>query len=229
MRKPKTSVVVRPQNNAKKGFNDNDAKYMCCRNKYHLRKAAVIVGGLELAAIGVTIVYCVIAYLMDGFYKTPPTGTDPIPRRRSLLILALVMSIIAGIIWSVAIGLMIWGIKKSRPALLIPHMMIQVLAIISLGGLTALFIWWAVDVNDNRKSERNGPRFGGWEQEFRADPQTVVAATAIFSILAIASFLGFVVEIFFFFLVRRCYKYLRAKINYLQQQQRKQSQAAKPR
>lgn len=69
MRKQKMAVHTLGQHNQKKGFNDNDARYMCCMNKWHLRKGAAIVGGVELGAVGITIVYCVIAYFLDGFYK----------------------------------------------------------------------------------------------------------------------------------------------------------------
>lgn len=158
-------------------------------------------------------------------------GADGGPRRRSLLILALVMSIIAFVIWSIAIGLMLWGVKKLRPSLLIPHMMIQALAILSLGGLAALFIWWAVAVHENNEASAGGKSryaFGGWDQDFRADRNNVVVVTALFAVLAAASIFAFFIEIWFFFVIRRCYKYLRAKINYQhqqQQQQRKLSQS----
>jgi len=155
-------------------FDDNCKRFrLGC---WHLRTWVLCIGIFEAICLGVHISVAI--------------------RLRNVSIPLFGIQIALSVLFIIAIALMIKGIKKGRPGFLIPHVIMQNIAMIGCGILAVWFLMAFLPDDPQTTSDEN--RLDSYEKG-------IALTIAVFCFLAIA------LEIFFVYVVIRCYLYLAEK------------------
>lgn len=179
-------VTVVPQ------FDPNSSRYRCwfggcCRITTCVR----VIGVLELIGVIIDFISTIVQYTQL------PNG----PRRTDLII-----GIVTFLIGITVIAMLFYGVSKERAAFLIPHMVLQIIALILFGVAIVLFglAASAVTANVAVHNRSNYDTYG----------DAVETSMAVCIALLIVLLLVFFLEILFFINVLRCYRYLKDKVIY---------------
>lgn len=163
---------------------ESDPKYKCCCNCMHVRVGAIVIGVLELLGAVSNIGVSFKTFGEGGHHKVPG---EPY------------YQLVGAVILIIAVVVMFIGIKKENPTLLIPHMVVQVVGIISLAILGIVLICFlalgttAVNQHEN------------------IDEASAQATIIAFIFIVIALFVSALIEIWFFVVILKLYRYYQEK------------------
>jgi len=175
---------------AKGYFDDNAQRYrLCC---CHVRTWGLVIGILELIGIVLQVIGSIVSYAMGNSRNSDNYAANT-PG-------ALAGGIIGFILWVIAVALLLVGIKKEKHLYLIFHLVLQILSII---GCIIYAIIFFVAVGTVSTIAYNGNN-----QNARYAENAAVGAGIGFGVVLL---IVAAVEIFFFYAIFRCYKYLKEK------------------
>lgn len=171
------AVIARPYT----GINDSDPKYRCCCNAMHVRVGAIIIGVLELLGAvsnlgGASSAAASGRSNFNGIQGGPYYGIG------SAIVLVIVVT------------LLFIAIAKENAALVIPHLVVQILAIIGLIIFAiCMIILFAIGSYHVSTSE-SGTHF-----------------TVLVIVLVVVFIISAILEIWFFVVILKLYRYYKEK------------------
>jgi len=189
-------------------FDDNDKRYrLCC---CHIKTWTLVIGIIELVGLIIEVIVTIATYASGSSGSSSLGG----------MIFGIIM-LIAGI---AVVLLLIQGVRTIKPNWLIPHMVWQVVTIVSSIIMAIIYFVAAGAANSRKTIRQEDParRYGKrLHEEERYDHGKDAAADAAAEAQAItgvtvgggvALLIGAAISGFFLWVVFRCYKYLKDKV-----------------
>uniref|UniRef100_A0A915LAL7 Uncharacterized protein n=1 Tax=Romanomermis culicivorax TaxID=13658 RepID=A0A915LAL7_ROMCU len=194
----------------------NTRRFRCCCGRVHVKKGALVAGALELfiaLAVMLILVAIYIHYnieinkqvLKDAVNATTTPGDTVLTtttaaeqqyrfqaERLSPYIFG--AGILLGLAYILGILFMMLGVRRKRAKFLVPHLIVQLLAVLFLATTVVLSIMVLVAIK------------GGPERSKQAERAEAAAA-----VILVASAIMLAFEIWFLNIVYKCYRYLRAR------------------
>lgn len=177
-------------------FDANSPRYRtcCC----HVRVCTIVIGVLELFGLIGQLVNACIRYSKGDADIKPVTTPSPdhADHAASFALGAPTAGSLAGSIISVIVGLIVVillfvAVWKQHHLFLIPHLVFQILSIVAMIAVVVLSIIGAIAIGVNYKDADEGALF------------------ILLAVLAAVLIVAVIIEIWFFVVVLKCYRFLR--------------------
>jgi len=199
---------------------DSSSKCCCCM---HIRIGTYIVAALEFIGLLIATI-CVIYFFDKGFqgsasryhFTNPPFHSVSMSKKIQVgnAAISLAGGVIAFLIGTGAIISLLIGLIKTRPRLVLIHLIVQIIAVVSL--LIALMIYALYASNNIAATEEeltpnidNGVPL---EEDLIAMKKIILEGRRFFAIIACVFFgVAFVIEAFFLSVGYRCYKFVKGQ------------------
>jgi len=173
-------------------FDDNSSRYrLCC---CHVRTWAMVIGVVELIGIIIQLISGIVSYAKAGRVNLHAPGMSTFSNFAGQTLGGMIGGIVFFVIGVIAVILLIYALRKEKHLFVIPHLIMQILAII---GAIVMAIFFFIAVGQRRRMAAN-------QKENNALMGVTIGGGIGLLFTALA-------ECFFLYAIYRCYQYLKEK------------------